>query len=534
MGNLSNRLKSLIEAWEKGSKTAYGKREGLPDVDYWRRVGGQNIGFIGDEGKGRPITGFSKNRALLYSKIGVENSETTRLERVFRDRVKAIDKNGGITAEEYKERKASAKKSFVVILEDVLAENGLSNDEFNKILNFKPSLQDTTKDPRIVKVFKAVRSKMIEANAKKFGEPAPDGSTFGLKIKASVPFRTFRNDTQNQFDSHMVEWQTLLAHPLSRYAEVSNDQDKKQQDALRDFMASKDGKALKKKIRKAFAEAKVIQEDPKWTEGITNHYSKNLALRNQRVAAFKKVKSGVGKILNVHFYGSDAFDVVPILDAEEIIAWLDGKDNERLDKLAMYGSKPNGLANASKKFAEKLTRRTLPKKDLSLEWNSALGRAGFSPYNDKVTLFSSYGATLEFEKNTDGTISSSDQTSGYYKRVLFHELSHWAENLNTELTDASFRFLEERVGSESAKTSASLTGGKSPVSEICFSDQFTEVYVGRVYDEMSGRSATEVSSMGIQQFSYPEKMAALYRDDRDLFYHSCGVIFGSYGKSADV
>ena len=77
---MHQKLNDLVESWKKaGDKTDFGKKEGLPSIDYWKTVNGQNIGFIknieigvgGHIGKasvknrGYPITGNPAIRAKL-------------------------------------------------------------------------------------------------------------------------------------------------------------------------------------------------------------------------------------------------------------------------------------------------------------------------------------------------------------------------------------------------------------------------------------------------------------------------------------
>ena len=87
-----------------------------------------------------------------------------------------------------------------------------------------------------------------------------------------------------------------------------------------------------------------------------------------------------------------------------------------------------------------------------------------------------------------------------------------------------------------------MVDGKKISDEIAFEDDFTEVYVGKVYasrnyvtgswkDDDYEVLATEVNSMSAQQFSSAKAMVALYRDDKDLFEHGYALMTGQFNDT---
>jgi hypothetical protein len=110
------------------------------------------------------------------------------------------------------------------------------------------------------------------------------------------------------------------------------------------------------------------------------------------------------------------------------------------------------------------------------------------------------------------------------RSIFHHEFGHFVEHINKRLYGASIRFLQERSGGDfTAYKLGDLALGNYENTEFCIPDKFSEPYVGKIYEKSS-----EVSSMCIQNFSQGSTMAALYNDDRDMFYHAAGIILGEY------
>lgn len=87
-----------------------------------------------------------------------------------------------------------------------------------------------------------------------------------------------------------------------------------------------------------------------------------------------------------------------------------------------------------------------------------------------------------------------DQFSKY---SLFHELGHMLE-VQDSYRAAAQHFIKKRKQENS---------------------EFYDDYVGHTYND----GCTEVFSMGMQQFSTPERLYSLYKSDREMFYMMVGV-----------
>ncbi|MBT2909455.1 hypothetical protein PL84_02540 [Vibrio anguillarum] len=107
------------------------------------------------------------------------------------------------------------------------------------------------------------------------------------------------------------------------------------------------------------------------------------------------------------------------------------------------------------------------------------------------------------------------------RRTLFHEMSHLLE-ADESVKLANQCFIKNRA-SGSPKRLSELTNNRLYKSdEIAIPDNFYSPYVGKVYES----GATEVASMGIQQFSSIESMFALYDSDEEMFTLMIGMMKG--------
>ncbi|EOW9480330.1 hypothetical protein ACOCG1_003401 [Vibrio cholerae] len=107
------------------------------------------------------------------------------------------------------------------------------------------------------------------------------------------------------------------------------------------------------------------------------------------------------------------------------------------------------------------------------------------------------------------------------RRTLFHEMSHLLE-ADESVKLANQRFIKKRASGSPQRLSV-LTNNRSYKSdEIAIPDNFYSPYVGKVYES----GATEVASMGIQQFSSIESMFALYDSDQEMFTLMVGMMQG--------
>lgn len=107
------------------------------------------------------------------------------------------------------------------------------------------------------------------------------------------------------------------------------------------------------------------------------------------------------------------------------------------------------------------------------------------------------------------------------RRTLFHEMSHLLE-ADESVKLANQRFIQKRASGTPQRLSE-LTNNRSYKSdEVAIPDNFYSPYVGKVY----ASGATEVASMGIQQFSSLESMYALYDSDEEMFTLMVGMMTG--------
>jgi hypothetical protein len=201
-------------------------------------------------------------------------------------------------------------------------------------------------------------------------------------------------------------------------------------------------------------------------------------------------------------------------------------------------------------------------KSLLVGWNDSYGRANFADARlerdssmggskrvpNKIKMFERKDAENEFvsckeDLSSESVTKGSDTLfDGEHKATLFHEMTHWSESYDTDLYASSMFFLKNRIlGDSDAGDADSKLRDTAPKSlqkiykgdrygsdEYAYTDEFTTAYIGKVYSDQS----SEVATMGVQEFSYPERMAALYRDDKDFFYHTFGVVTGAYRKEA--
>ncbi|MFW1108374.1 hypothetical protein ACEWA7_20245 [Vibrio parahaemolyticus] len=117
--------------------------------------------------------------------------------------------------------------------------------------------------------------------------------------------------------------------------------------------------------------------------------------------------------------------------------------------------------------------------------------------------------------------STIDIDHDFDRRTLFHEMSHLLE-ADESVKLANQRFIKKRASGSPQRLSV-LTNNRSYKSdEVAIPDNFYSPYVGKVYES----GATEVASMGLQQFSSLESMYALYDSDEEMFTLMVGMMTG--------
>jgi len=462
MSKIANKLKSIFESWEKaGDNTDYGKKEDLPKIDYWRRVGGQNVGFVGKDGEGVPVTGFSGNRAVLmgrdpevayapselaskYLKKAIANAGSDvagkKAFELTGSEVIDIQMTGLASAmeihaasdQDYKKARKNGAKKFEAVLREALKKVGMSWEKFDAI-------SDTTRKEwsggqvldndsvLLLPVFDEIRKAIIEENQKKFESIDP-------------------------------KWSSVAAR-LSSGCQISFNQEN---------------------------QAKLVE-----------------------LLGTKNTESG----------------------EEERKKYYDKNKDKLLD----------GIKKTMMLYANLLPER----RELSIiVKNEYRFRACYYARTDQIALGSDDVRSM---MGDDVGMMGDD-----VDRAFSHEITHWCDARVNGLNAAAIRFLGNRAGYKKTDTDlgfafgdqAKLIGthmvdGKKVADEIAFEDDFTEVYVGKVYASRNYVTGswknddyeilgTEVNSMSAQQFSSAKAMVALYRDDKDLFEHGYALMTGQF------
>ena len=120
--------------------------------------------------------------------------------------------------------------------------------------------------------------------------------------------------------------------------------------------------------------------------------------------------------------------------------------------------------------------------------------------------------------------------SHFDKRVLFHELSHLLEG-DKNVRWASYEHMAERTQGEKAQWLGKLTGNhRYNRNERAKPDKFFSPYMGKDYPQ----KITEILSMGIQEFSSPERAGKLFKEDRETFEYTIGLLSGMTDKEHEV
>ena len=120
--------------------------------------------------------------------------------------------------------------------------------------------------------------------------------------------------------------------------------------------------------------------------------------------------------------------------------------------------------------------------------------------------------------NTGGGKALEDQ-----RATIFHEFGHFAEDRNGRALDAAQHFLNQRKGSESISTIYQSS------NERGWRDDFYDHYVGKLYGPDGNISASEIFTMGFQEFITPVRMATLWQKDPGHFVHIMNVLEGRFG-----
>lgn len=117
-----------------------------------------------------------------------------------------------------------------------------------------------------------------------------------------------------------------------------------------------------------------------------------------------------------------------------------------------------------------------------------------------------------------GTI---DIDHNFDRKTLFHEMSHLLES-DGSVKEANQSFIKKRATGAPEQLRALTNNRAYSSDEIALPDHFFSPYVGKIYQS----GATEVASMGIQQFSSLQNMYSLFESDREMFDLMVGMMQG--------
>ncbi len=98
------------------------------------------------------------------------------------------------------------------------------------------------------------------------------------------------------------------------------------------------------------------------------------------------------------------------------------------------------------------------------------------------------------------------------RKILFHELGHFAEFNDADSKKIASDWVKERATGE-PESLRKLTGDDYDDDEVALPDHFFHHYVGKQYTD----GFTEVHSMGFEEFSSGRKVVQLFKKDREHF-----------------
>ena len=109
---------------------------------------------------------------------------------------------------------------------------------------------------------------------------------------------------------------------------------------------------------------------------------------------------------------------------------------------------------------------------------------------------------------------------------MYHEYGHHVEGRHMDIADMNMRWLESRSKTKKPEWLGKITGIRGyDRSEVAYRDNFISPYVGKVYQKPeSFNIASEVFSMGFENFASPGGMLDLYLKDREHFDLIVGTI----------
>jgi hypothetical protein len=123
-----------------------------------------------------------------------------------------------------------------------------------------------------------------------------------------------------------------------------------------------------------------------------------------------------------------------------------------------------------------------------------------------------YEDNRSYAKEFDRSIGLEDIGRVSNRKILFHEMGHFAEFNDNDNRAIASAWVKERATGE-PRSLRQLTGIAYDQSEIAYPDRFIDHYVGKKYSN----DTTEVHSMGLEQFSRGKDVVRLFQKDREHF-----------------
>lgn len=179
------------------------------------------------------------------------------------------------------------------------------------------------------------------------------------------------------------------------------------------------------------------------------------------------------------------------------------------DEASLWSSKQEITTSAIARMKKSGYTESQVRRDMATYYKLTNGRI------DKVRLITTGSKRASAIINT----ATIDIDNNFDRSTLFHEMSHLLE-ADASVKMANQRFIKKRASGSPQKLSELTKNPLYKNDEIAIPDNFYSPYVGKIYTS----GATEVASMGVQQFSSLESMYALYESDEEMFTLMVGMM----------
>jgi hypothetical protein len=125
--------------------------------------------------------------------------------------------------------------------------------------------------------------------------------------------------------------------------------------------------------------------------------------------------------------------------------------------------------------------------------------------------------------NTDDGYFNVGDKSFYSRTVTYHEAGHAWEEDNRKQLDAAISWRNDRAFSLKPERMEGYSE-----DELALPGKYHSPYIGKVYNNGFKEVGTEVTSMGLQDFTTSKNMATLYRQDPDLYHFTVGTLINQW------